>query len=163
MLHKGKEESAPRPADTNMMAIQQIYPMESSSDPPKDLPCQCFSPRIRVAIDMGATSFLISEKLASHLRLRHHPHRLQITGACGKGVSKHFVELTLQSLHDEQQILTTKFSVVGHLPAAPSPTNNNQVKNEPHLRGLQLADPHFGGSLKILIGGWIATNAYWVH
>ncbi len=116
LLHKDKEESAHQPAATNMMAIQQAHPMESALDPHNDVflhttlvnaSHQGRTIQMRVAIDTGATSSLISVKLTSHLRLKRHPRRLQITGACGKRVSKHFMELTLQSLHDEQQTLTT--------------------------------------------------------
>jgi len=38
---------------------------------------------VRAALDTGASSSLITEKLASRLHLKRHPRRLAITGACG--------------------------------------------------------------------------------
>jgi len=69
------------------------------------------------------------------------------------GVSKHFVELTLQSTFDNTKTLTTKFNVVKTLPTIPSPTNRDFIKQEAHIQGLPLADPDFGGQLDALIGG----------
>jgi len=60
---------------------------------------------VQAALDTGASSSLITEKLASQLHLKKHPWRLSITG-----------ELTLQSTWDETQKITTKFNVVSHLP-----------------------------------------------
>jgi len=100
---------------------------------------------VRAALDTGASSSLITEKVASQ--------RLSITGACGKGISKYFVELTLQSTLDETKKMTTKFNVVRLLPRAPSPLNTELIKQEVHIQGLPLADPEFGGQLDALIGG----------
>lgn len=107
---------------------------------------------IRVAIDSGASSSLITESLASRLKLPRHPRRLNIAGACGDGVSRHYVELTLQSTVDQSKTLTGQFNVVSKLPASPPPTNIENIKSEPHIKGLPLADPQFGGSLDVLLG-----------
>ncbi len=108
---------------------------------------------VRAALDTGASSSLITEKLASQLHLKRHARRLNITGACGGGVSRHFVELTLQSHLDSSKSLKTKFNVVKSLPDAPSPYNIEHIKAEAHIQGFPLADPEFGGRLDVLIGG----------
>ena len=113
---------------------------------------------VRVAFDTGASSSLITESLASRLKLQRHPRRLTITGACGGGVSKHFVELTLHSTLNQADSITTKFNVVSSLPSAPPPTNIEAVKSEAHLKGLPLADLEFGGRLDILLGGVDLSN-----
>jgi len=107
----------------------------------------------RAALDTGATSSLVTEALAARLKLKRYPRRLTIAGACGGFVSKHFVELTLQSTLDTVSSITIKFNVVKSLPSAPAPTNKEDIKEEAHLRGLPLADPNFGGQLDILLGG----------
>jgi len=68
-------------------------------------------------------------------------------------VSKFFVEMTLQSTHNQEHQITTKFNVVKSLPSSPAPDHVSDVKTEPHLQGLPIADPDFEGRLDILIGG----------
>ena len=108
---------------------------------------------IRIALDTGASTSLVTETVATQLKLKRHPRRLNIKGACGGGVSRHFVEITLKSILHPDKSITTKLQVVKSLPEVPSPKNIEQIKAEPHLQGLPLADPHFGGKLDILLGG----------
>ncbi len=108
---------------------------------------------IRMAFDTGAASSLITEAVASTLKLQRYPRRLHITGACGGGVSRHFVEVTLKSILYPDKSISIKLQVVKSLPEIPSPQDIEQIKAEPHLQGLPLADPHFGGKLDILLGG----------
>ncbi len=108
---------------------------------------------VRMALDTGASASLVTETVATQLKLRRHPRRLNIKGACGGGVSRHFVELTLKSILQPDKFMTTKLQVVKSLPEVPAPRNIKQIKAEPHLQGLPLADPHFGGKLDILLGG----------
>jgi len=109
--------------------------------------------KVRVAFDSGASSSLITESIVTLLRLKRYPRRLQIEGAGGREISKHFVEMTLQSTADPSKSLTTKFNVVRKLPSSPPPHNVEQVKAEPHLQGIPLADPQLGGQLDVLLGG----------
>ncbi len=106
----------------------------------------------RIAMDTGASSSLMTEALASHLKLKRHPQRLTLAGAYGNGVSKSFVKAELVSLHDETQRLTIKFSVVSKLPSAYPPNRKEEIAASPHLKDLALADPEFGGPLDALIG-----------
>jgi len=94
---------------------------------------------VRLILDTGASSSLVTESLASRLKLKRHPRRLNITGACGGGVSRHFVELTLRSIHNDEDTFTTKLNVVKSLPSAPPPADIEAVKAEAHLKGLPLA------------------------
>ncbi len=107
----------------------------------------------RIAIDTGATSSLISEALASHLQVKRHPHRLAIEGACGNGVSKHYVQVTFQSNVDSKRSTTVRLSVIPKLPSAHPPLRKEDIAANPHVRDLPLADPDFGGPLDALIGG----------
>ncbi len=166
LLHRFSSNSSSTPAPTtNFMAVDQSDHPASLADP-KAPPQVSFlhtaitkaihedrESTIRVAFDTGASSSLITENLASRLRLKRHPWRITITGACGDGVSKHFVELTLQSTIDDSNSITTKLNVVKRLPSVPSPSNLDQVKAEAHLQGIPLADPEFGGPLDVLLGG----------
>ncbi len=106
----------------------------------------------RIALDTGSSSSLITEALASQLKLKRYPQRLSLTGAYGGGLSKHYVKLDFQSLHDESQQVTIKLSVVSRLPNAYPPNRKDEIAAVPHLKDLTLADPAFGGPLDALIG-----------
>ncbi len=106
----------------------------------------------RIAMDTGASSSLITEALASRLKLRRYPQRLTLAGAYGSGISKCFVKAELFSLHNEDQHVTIKFSVVSKLPSAYPPNRKEEIAANPHLKDLALADPDFGGPLDALIG-----------
>jgi len=142
---------------TNLMAVDQPKTEVSATElhsPPR----VSFLSTVMVSArhgprESGASSSLVMEALASRLKLKCHPRCLTITRACGGLVSKHFVEISLHSTLDESNVVTTKFNVVKCLPAAPAPLNRDQIKTEPHLQGLPLADPEFGGKLDFLIGG----------
>ena len=59
----------------------------------------------------------------------------------------------LCSLHDDSQSIKVKLSILPKLPTASPPDDISGVASEPLLKGLNLADPHFGGKLDILLGG----------
>ncbi len=82
----------------------------------------------------------MTEALASQLHLKRHPQRLQVVGAYGHSTSKHYVELKLQSLHDETQHVTIKLSVISKLPDAYPPNRKEEIAAEPYLKDLCLAD-----------------------
>ncbi len=106
----------------------------------------------RVAFDSGSASSLITETLATQLKLKRHHQRLNLSGAYGEGTSIHFVTVTLNSLHDPDQSITLKLSVIPRLPHAFPPNRKEEIAAVPHLQDLQLADPSFGGPLDILVG-----------
>jgi len=106
----------------------------------------------RAALDTGAASSLISESLASQLKLKRHSQRLTLSGAYGEGVSKHWVQLSLRSRHDPALSVDLILSVIPKLPNAYPPNRKEEIAATPHLKDLQLADPDFGGALDLLIG-----------
>lgn len=108
---------------------------------------------VRLVLDTGASTSLITETVATQLRLKRHPRRLNINMSCGGRVSRYFVKVTIQSLLHPDKFITTKLQVVKSLPEVPSPRNIDDIKAMPHLKGLPLADPHFGGKIDILLGG----------
>ncbi len=108
---------------------------------------------VRLALDTGASASLITENLASSLHLKRYSRRQMISSAVGEEVSKYFVKLQLQSTTDPTKTIVIKGNVVKSLPTLQAPTNISAIKAEPHLQGLQLADPSFGGHIDILLGG----------
>ncbi len=106
-----------------------------------------------IAIDTGAKSSLISEALASHLKVRRHPHRLAIERACSNGVSKHYIQVTFQSNVDPIRSTTVRLSVIPKLPSTHPQLRKDDIAANPQVKDLQLADPDFGGPLEALIKG----------
>ncbi len=105
-----------------------------------------------VAFDTGSASSLVTETLAAQLKLKRHHQRLSLSGPYGEGTSRNFVSTTLHSIHDPNQLISLKLSVVPKLPQAFPPNQREEIVAVPHLKDLQLADPAFGGPLDILIG-----------
>ena len=110
------------------------------------------SQRARIALDTGASSSLITESLASHLKLKRYPKRLVIEGAYGGGTSRHYVQVQLQSTHNSGKSVTLKLSVIPKLPTAYPPLRREDIATNPHLKDLELAGPDFGGPLDVLVG-----------
>ncbi len=81
--------------------------------------------KVRAALDSGALSSLITEAMASHLKLKRYPQRVNLNGAHADVTSKHYVKVKLQSYHDETKFITAAFSVVPSLPAAHPPSNTD--------------------------------------
>ncbi len=106
----------------------------------------------RVAFDTGSASSLVTETLAAQLKLKRHHQRLSLSGPYGEGTSLNFVSITLHSIHDPNQFISLKLSVVPKLPQAFPPNRRVEIAAVPHHKDLQLADPAFGGPLDILIG-----------
>ncbi len=106
----------------------------------------------RIALDTGASSSLVTKALASHLKLKRYPQRLIIEGAYGGGMSKHYVQTTLQSAYDPTKQVTLRLSVVTKLPTAYTPLRKEDIATDLHIKNLQLADPEFGRPLDVLIG-----------
>ena len=108
--------------------------------------------RARIALDTGASSSLITESLASHLKLKRYPQHLLIEGAYEGGTSRHYVQANLRSIHDSSKSVTFRLSVVSKLPTTYPPIRKEDIATDPHLKDLQLADPAFGGPLDVLVG-----------
>ncbi len=105
----------------------------------------------RAAIDSGSGVSLISESLASQLKLKRYKQRVIIEGAYGRCNSRHFVQAELQSLHDPSKSVMLKFSVVPKLKGSQSPQCKETILAEPAISNLQLADPDLGGPLDLII------------
>lgn len=109
---------------------------------------------VRVALDTGATTSIITEAVASQLRLKRLPRRMIFNKGCWTEDSRYCVKLTLKSILNPDKSFTTTFQVVDRLPVAPSPVDVEGIKALPHVAGRPLADPNFGGKLDILLGGF---------
>ena len=105
----------------------------------------------RAALDSGAGVSLMTESLASHLKLQRYPQHIIVEEAYGEGSSKHFVQATLQSLDDPTAAITLKLAVMPKLKASQPPYSKQDILNDKSLKDLQLADSELGGLLDLLI------------
>ncbi len=101
-LHKGTtgKESSPTKAEETK-ALHANSPTSSFLSTAMSLAnhngaCQ----KARALLDQGASLSLITENLATALKLPRKPVRLKISGLQGICVSKHYVDLTLCSVHN---------------------------------------------------------------
>jgi len=95
----------------------------------------------RAAIDSGAGVSLMSERLATQLKLPRYPQRILVEGAYEGRSSKHFVQATLRSLQDLSKSVTMKFSVIPKIKPSNTPQRKETILEEPHIKDLALADP----------------------
>ena len=159
LLHKEDSDKNSTPSSNGVAvtsATADSVTKEGVTDPPTlaflytalvDATNGSRSCRARIALDTGASSSLITESLASHLKLKRYPKRLIIEGAYGGGTSRHYVQVRLQSVHEPEKSVILTLSVVPKLPTAYPPVRKDDIATDPHLKDLQLADPEFGGPL----------------
>ncbi len=108
--------------------------------------------RTRLAFDGGSSVSLMTERLASALRLKRHSQEMELDGLTGGGRSRYCVQATLRSLHADERV-TLWFGVVSRIPHATVPKSAEQILSAPILQDKKpLADPALGGSLDLLIG-----------
>ena len=110
------------------------------------------SRRVRLALDNGASISLMSESLASSLRFKRHPQKMELDGLMGGGRSRAYVQATLHSLYSND-FVTIKFGVVSRIPCATPPKRPDDILRDPCLKGkTPLADASLGGHPDALIG-----------
>ena len=117
----------------------------------------CRNRRVRITLDTGATISTITESLASHLKLKCLPQQTTISGTGGDEVSRSFVKVQLQSIHDSTKVREFTLSVLSKLPPIQPPLRKKELAEDPNVKGLQLADPDFGGSLDVLVSSTLAS------
>lgn len=111
--------------------------------------------KARALLDGGASLSLITERLASGLRLQRHSHLLHITGVNGTSVSRYFVCLKLLSVHPTEvpDSITVKCHVVSELTFLHPPENPAELLELPCIRDQKpIADPALGGAIDLLLG-----------
>ena len=113
-------------------------------------------PRIRkgrIAFNLGSGVSLMTDALASNLRLKRYPHNLVVDGIVRDGRVRSYVIASLQLLHDPKDAITLSFCVVPKIPATHPPRSPEVILHDPVVKSLrQYADPQLGGSLDALIG-----------
>ncbi len=102
-------------------------------------------------MDQGASISLISDRLASVLQLKRHPHSLIIDGILGDGVSK---KADLFSIYTEpREHITLQFYMVPKIPAVTRPKYAEAILSDPYICDkTPLADLAPGGSVDLLLG-----------
>ncbi len=111
--------------------------------------------QVRVLFDPGSQVSMISERLVSALRLKHHHRILQYEGINASGTSKYVVDIDLSSIHPsaESHNITVSCHVVPKLGTQHPPPNADQLLQLPCIRGKKpLADPELGGPVDIFLG-----------
>ncbi len=108
--------------------------------------------QIRAALDTGASTSIVTEKVVTHLQLSRSSHNVIVHGANGDSTSKHFVTSTVRSTFNPENKRDLKMSVVSKLPPANSPPNPEEILNNEMLKGLEMADKKLGGQLDMIIG-----------
>ncbi len=108
--------------------------------------------RARAVLDSGAGVSMMSESLASTLKLPRNPQRMSLGGSFSEGHSKFCVSTQLYS---EDMSFVSKpivFSVVPKMKPIKSPSHKDHILKLPSLKSLPLADPELGGPIDLYIG-----------
>lgn len=115
---------------------------------------------LRALIDQGSTGTLVSERAAQALHLKRLPILSAIKMADGQRTSSHgVVSFKIQSCTDKQYEFEATAAVVKSVTDR-LPSKTVEFHDWPHLRGIELADPHFYRSVQIdlLLGADIYAN-----
>ncbi len=114
--------------------------------------------KARAVFDTGAGVSMMSESLASTLKLPRHPQHMSLGGSFSEGHSKFYVVAQLSS---EDLSFTSKpivFSVVQKMKPIKSPSNKDSILSLPSLKNLPLADQELGGPIDLYIGNMDMDN-----
>ncbi|CAH2094399.1 unnamed protein product [Euphydryas editha] len=110
---------------------------------------------LRALVDQGSQASFITEAAAQLLRLKRVVSKTTIAGIGGNGdvVSRHVVNINIQSLHDSSFTLTVTAHVLSSLTSV-MPDTNFELKNWPEIHSIRLADPKFNrpNKIDILLG-----------
>ena len=140
--------NAPNPTDPEVGCIQSI-PFSINT---VAVSLQAGTVRARAILDSGASASLMTESLATTLKLKRHPQRITLDGYCGSNFSKFCVVATLVSLHNPEKSVTLTFNVVPKLKPVAKPHDAKKLLLHPSLKDLPVADPELGGPVDIYIG-----------
>ncbi len=108
--------------------------------------------KARALLDTGASVSVMTEKIASDLKLKRTHNPQQVTGTAGTTHCKFEVTTQLNSHDLNYQSKPITFTVFPKLPCLQVPPNHRDIVNNPALRSYQLADPDLGGQVDILLG-----------
>ncbi|XP_063988160.1 uncharacterized protein LOC135168156 [Diachasmimorpha longicaudata] len=112
------------------------------------------SHEVRMLLDTGSELSFATRELVKKLNLPISPAVLPVVGISGSTpASNGFSQFSLKSLYSSKQILVKAYVLDSLLSSLPS-FSTSQLQHWEHLRGLQLADPHYLTSrpVDLLIG-----------
>ncbi len=164
LLHKDREQSSTSaPSTSNAAAVVDNPPAPTSpASPPMDtafpntvvvsLENDFHTAKARAMFDSGAGASLMTEELATHLKLKRYPQPMSISCTSGRINSKFYVVTPLVSHCRTFKSRPINFIVVPNLISTTVPPNRDEILKTPCLKDATLADPNFGGAIDIFIG-----------
>ena len=108
--------------------------------------------KARAFLDSGAGVSMISETLASTLKLPRYPQRMSLSGSFGEDHSKFCVISELLSNDASFVSKPITFTVISKMKPTQVPPNRDAILQLPSLKDLPLSDKELGGPIDIVIG-----------
>jgi len=110
--------------------------------------------RARVLLDHGSGGNLITDELATLLKLSRHPQDKLFTGL-GQGSvrSKSYVTTKLMSTSSSFSTEPVQLSIIPKAIVTPAPSNTSEVVTKALDMGISLSDPELGGKIDVVLGG----------
>jgi len=161
LLHRDREYASPNSSTTTSVGTFMVAASPTADDQMSPsfphtitvtLENQGRTVRARAILDAGAGVSVMSEKLATDLRLKRHPHKLVLSGSFSNETCKFFVVTNLFSHSRSFKSDPIKFTVVSRIKPVPVPDNRDEILKLPSLSNTTLADPELGGEVDIFIG-----------
>ena len=172
-LHEDRVPPSPTEAHVTQSTIHQppTQPVNSTTTARPDEPTLLMTAQViveepkgkrmqaRAFLDSGAAVSMVSRRLTQQLNLKRYPCDIKFVGAMEStvGSSSHSVSLTLKSSRTISFSMPVTASVVDKASMDLPLQEVTNVKNYPHLQGLDLADPKFDtpSRIDILLGNGI--------
>ncbi len=111
---------------------------------------------VRALLDSGAGLSLVSQRIVKQLQLPKSYHSISISGVMGAHVGSvsHIVNLTIVHKNSKQFKLNFEAAVVSKVTCDLPSVDATHLRNLPHLKNLDLADPLFfqSGKVDLLLG-----------
>ncbi len=106
----------------------------------------------RALLDAGASLPMVTESLASALKLPRTHDPIPVTGIAGTTRCKFTVTSDVCSVDNRYKLQDVTFTVIPSLEPLSKPDDVNQIVNKPELRHYSLADPELGGKVDMVLG-----------
>ncbi len=108
--------------------------------------------RARALLDSGAAIPMITEHLATELKLHRVHDPIPVNGITGTTQCKFVVKSDLLSLDSRYCSKSITFTVIPSLEPLRSPKNQAEILSRPELRHFYLADADLGGKVDLVLG-----------
>ncbi len=106
---------------------------------------------VRAGLDSCSGSSLVSERIASLLKVKRHSTHMSLSGVVSDTTIKQYCSIEISTILLSDLDLQLSMAISSRIPDSTPPVDVKAVRNNDIIKGEPLADGHLGGQLDVLI------------